>query len=92
MKVQGIYLASDSESRERVASLAVPLFRCSSSFESLILSQHSRFTCECNKEEINDDDDDDDDVASLDKIKPIGFVFFHTGIKCPRPASSLGFR
>jgi len=32
-----------------------------SRFESLILSHHSRFTCECNKEEINDDDDDDDD-------------------------------
>ena len=30
----------------------------SSRFESLILSNHSRFniTCECNKEEINDDD------------------------------------
>ena len=26
-----------------------------SRFESLILSHHSRFTCECNKEEINDD-------------------------------------
>jgi len=32
-----------------------------SRFESLILSLHSRFTCNCNKEEINDDDDDDDD-------------------------------
>ena len=31
-----------------------------SRFESLILSHHSRFTCECNIEEINDDDDDDD--------------------------------
>ena len=30
----------------------------SSRFESLILSHHSRFTCECNKEEINDDNDD----------------------------------
>ena len=29
----------------------------SSECESLILSLHSRFTCECNKEEINDDDD-----------------------------------
>jgi len=31
------------------------------SFESLILSHHSRYkvTCECNVEEINDDDDDD---------------------------------
>jgi len=27
-------------------------------FESLIVSHHSRFTCECNKEDINDDDDD----------------------------------
>ena len=34
------------------------LFRGSSRFESLILSHHSRFTCECNKEEINDDNDD----------------------------------
>jgi len=25
----------------------------------LILSHHSRFTCECNKEDINDDNDDD---------------------------------
>ena len=39
--------------------LIVPLFRGSSRFESLILSHHSRFTCECNKEDINDDDDDD---------------------------------
>ena len=37
--------------------LIVPLFRGSSRFESLILSHHSRFTCECNKEEINDDDE-----------------------------------
>jgi len=38
-----------------------------SRFESLVLSHHSRFTCECNKEEINDDDDDcrlDADVAA----------------------------
>ena len=38
--------------------LKVPLFRGSSRFESLILSHHSRFTRECNKEEINDDDDE----------------------------------
>ena len=25
----------------------------------MILSNHSRFTCECNKEDIDDDDDDD---------------------------------
>ena len=41
----------------------MPLFRGSSSFESSISSHRSRFTCECNKEEINDDDDDDDDDA-----------------------------
>ena len=35
----------------------MPLFRGSSRFESLILSHHSRFTCACNKEDINDDDD-----------------------------------
>jgi len=35
----------------------VPLFRGSSRFESLVLSHHLRFTCECNKEEINDDDE-----------------------------------
>jgi len=35
----------------------VPLFHGSSRFESLILSHHSSFTCECNKEDINDDDD-----------------------------------
>ena len=35
--------------------LVVPLFRGSGIFESLILSHHSRFTCERNKEEINDD-------------------------------------
>ena len=29
----------------------VPLFRGSSRFESLILSHHSRFTCECDKED-----------------------------------------
>jgi len=39
--------------------LIVPLFRGSSRFESFIVSHHSRFTCECNKGEINDDDDDD---------------------------------
>jgi len=37
----------------------VPLCRGSSMFESLILSHHSKFTCECNEEDINDDDDDD---------------------------------
>ena len=39
-------------------SAPMPLFRGSSRFESLILSHHSRFTCECNKEEINDKYDD----------------------------------
>jgi hypothetical protein len=36
----------------------VPLFHGSSRFGSFISSPHSRFTCECNKEEFNDDDDD----------------------------------
>jgi len=38
----------------------MPLFRGSSRFASLILSQHSRFnvTSECNKQEINDDGDE----------------------------------
>jgi len=36
----------------------VSLFRGSSRSESLILSHHSRFECECNKEEINNDDDE----------------------------------
>ena len=45
--------------------LIVPLFRGSSRFESLILSHHSRFTCECNREEIDDDDDDDFEVFFL---------------------------
>ena len=35
--------------------LIVPLFRGRSRFENLILSHHSRFTCECNTEDINDD-------------------------------------
>ena len=43
--------------------LIVPLFRGSSRFESLILSHHSRFTGECNKEDIDDDDDDDAPLA-----------------------------
>ena len=47
-----------SEVDDSCRLLIVPLFRGSSSFESLILSRHSRFTCECNKEDINDDDDD----------------------------------
>jgi len=34
--------------------LIVLLFRGSCRFDNLILSHHSRFTCECNKEEIND--------------------------------------
>jgi len=29
-----------------------------SRFESLIFSHHSRYTCECNKEDINDDEDE----------------------------------
>ena len=43
-----------------------PLFTASERrgrFESLILSHHSRFTCECNKEEINDDDDDEEETT-----------------------------
>ena len=40
--------------------LIVPLFRGSSRFESLILSQHfRRVTCECDEEDVNDDDDDE---------------------------------
>ena len=35
--------------------LIVPLFRGRRSFESLILSHHSRFTRECHKELMNDD-------------------------------------
>jgi len=34
----------------------VPLFRVSRRFKSWIISHHSRFTCECNEEEISDDD------------------------------------
>ena len=41
----------------RCRLLIVPLFRGSSRFESLILSHLSRFTCECNEEDINDDDE-----------------------------------
>ena len=36
-----------------------------SRFESLILSHHSRFTRECNKEGINDDDGNDDLLMGL---------------------------
>ena len=36
-----------------------PLFRGSSSIESLIVSHHSRFTCEYNKEDVDHDDDAD---------------------------------
>ena len=48
----------------------MPLFRGSSRFETLILSQHSRFNvaCECHKEEINDDDDDGVMVKGLGVI------------------------
>ena len=46
-----------AEVNSRCRLLIVPLFRGSSRFESLILSHHSRFTCECNKEEIDDDDE-----------------------------------
>ena len=34
----------------------VPLFHDSRKFESLILSHHSRFTCDFNQEKFNDDD------------------------------------
>ena len=37
--------------------LIVPLFLGSGRFESLILSHHSMFTCECDKDDINDEDD-----------------------------------
>jgi len=37
--------------------LIVPLLHGSSRFGSLILSQHSRLTCECNEEEIDDDNE-----------------------------------
>ena len=46
-----------AEVDSRCRLLIVPLFRGSGSVESLNLSHHSSFTCECNKEEINDDDD-----------------------------------
>ena len=39
----------------RVAGRSIGVPVGSSRFESLILSHHSRFACECNKEEINDD-------------------------------------
>ena len=39
----------------RCRLLIVPLFRGSSRSESLILSHHARFTCECNKQDIGDD-------------------------------------
>ena len=38
--------------------LKVPLFRGSGGFESFISLHHSRFICECYKEEIDGDDDD----------------------------------
>ena len=50
--------------RERLLDVFVRSFsaarRCERvcRFESLIVSHHSRFTCECTKEEIKDDDDD----------------------------------
>ena len=47
----------DIESDGSCRLLIVPHFRGSSRFESL---HHSRFTYECNKEEIDDDDDDAD--------------------------------
>jgi len=46
-----------AEVDSRCRRLIVPLFRGSCRFESLILSHHSRFTCACNKEEMNDDAD-----------------------------------
>ena len=61
----------------------MPLVRGSSGFESLILSHHSRFTCECNQEEIDEDDDDyhtpPSEPSPLDL--PLGcqtFFFFFT--------------
>ena len=47
-----------AEAGSRCKLLIVPLFRGRSEFESLILSHHSRLTCECNQEEINDHDDE----------------------------------
>jgi len=37
----------------------------------LILSHHSRFTCEWNKEDINDDDDDQGTLSFT--VKPYAF-------------------
>ena len=55
----------------------MPLFRGSNRFESLILSHHSRFECECNKEEINDDDDDDPDrdIAQEVQLKGVPVIY-----------------
>jgi len=47
--------------------LIVSLFRDSSRFESLDVSHHSRFTCERNKEEINDDDSQDHQGGFTDR-------------------------
>ena len=62
----------------------MPLFRDSRIFESLILSHHSRFACECNKEDINDDDDVgiaeslqvdiQVDVRLTGKFGPVGWI------------------
>ena len=43
---------------------------CVSRFESLILPNHSRFTCACSKEDMNDDDGDDVCVCEGDGIQP----------------------
>ena len=40
----------------RCRLLIVPLFRGRGRFDSLIVSRHSRFTRECDKEEIDDGD------------------------------------
>jgi len=50
------------------------LFRDSSRFESLIVSHHLRFTCECNKEE-NDNDDDDAGGAPIEEFSLRGAAF-----------------
>jgi len=58
------------ETNPRVSLRCCSLFRSSSRLESLILSNLTRFTCECSEEEI--DDDDDNDIA----YRRVGCIIF----------------
>ena len=51
----------------------------------MIVSHHSRFTCECNKEDINDDDDDDG-MTAVEVTRSLAML---NGAACTSPVTHM---